>query len=184
MENAGRMKLNDSAQFDALFETHHRSVYRYVFYLTENRDEADELFQEVWLKVVQNISKTRDLKNSEAWLLTLASNLFKDKLRKKRIRSILSLRSFTDQKEEQDIARSSESHKATEDFELRDVLQNAISSLPAKQARVFILKEIEGFKHHEIADILNIPTGTVKSLLHRAVRSLRQDLLPYRESES
>lgn len=179
---------NDTAIFETLFAEFHRSVYRFAYYLTENRDEADELYQETWLKVVQNLSKIEKVKKQEAWILTITANAHKDRLRKKRIRNIMSFRSFTDPQDEQDILRGRETENVSiqdpDSFELREVLRRAIANLPWKQARVFVLKEIEGFKHHEIAEMLNIPSGTVKSLLHRAVKALRQDLQPYWETET
>ena len=60
-------------------------------------------------------------------------------------------------------------------------LNKAVADLPLKQRRVFILKEIEGLKHSEIAEILGAPVGTIKSLLHKAIKKLQQELSEFRK---
>ena len=64
-------------------------------------------------------------------------------------------------------------------LDLGHAIHRAMTELPVRQRRVFILKEVEGFKHAEISKILGIPAGTVKSLLHRAIRQLRRELSAY-----
>ena len=59
-------------------------------------------------------------------------------------------------------------------------LNKAITSLPLKQRRVFVLKEIEGLKHSEISEMLNAPIGTIKSLFHRAIKNLQQQLAEFK----
>ncbi|NQT25307.1 RNA polymerase sigma factor [candidate division KSB1 bacterium] len=183
MANTGTHRQTDSEFFNSLFSEHQRPVYRFAYYLTQNRDATDELFQETWLKVAQNILKIREATNPQAWILTVTANLFKDQLRKKRIRRILTFQSFgSDSNQENATSQVIPVH--IEDpiqFELKESLQCAISKLPVKQKQVFILKEIEGYKHHEIAEILHIPTGTVKSLLFRAVKRLQTDLKEYQK---
>lgn len=184
MANAGTHRQTDSEVFNRLFSEHHKSVYRFACYLTQDHDEADELFQETWLKVAQNLSKIQDAKNPQAWIITITSNLFRDQLRKKRIRRILTFQSFSSNSNEKN-ASDQKIPVHIEDpiqFDLKESLRCAICKLPEKQKQVFILKEIEGYKHHEIAGMLHLPTGTVKSLLYRAVKRLQKDLKEYKEA--
>ena len=79
---------------------------------------------------------------------------------------------FANERTEGKLTKSRE----TDQLEARKAITQALSRLPDKLRRVFILKEIEGFKYLEISDILGIPVGTVKSMMHRAINRLRQEL--------
>ena len=156
--------------FDELYETHHHSVFRFAYYLTRSRDEAEELFQETWFRVVKALEKTKDIRDFQAWAFTITANTHRDILRKKRVRRLFHGDASETQYKHRSICSGSETDMNP--VELGMAIREAITGLPDKQRRVFVLKEIEGFKHHEIGVILNIPTGTVKSLLHRAVKHL------------
>ena len=64
-------------------------------------------------------------------------------------------------------------------LEVKMALSTALAGLPPKQRLIFVLKEIEGYKYSEIGEMLSIPEGTVKSIMHRAIRILRKDLWVY-----
>ena len=118
--------------------------------------------------------------------MTVTVNLYKDRLRKKRIRSIMSFHSFLsgddDDSTHAGIKPLHEENPAR--FEVEEAIQKSLASLSENQKRVFILKEIEGYKHQEISKILHIPVGTVKSLLFRAVKNLQKDLIDYKEASN
>ena len=177
---------HDNKIFEKLFATYKDPVFRFAAYLTQNKKEAEDLFQEAWLRVVKYFPKTTEVKDFQAWLFTIVMNIHRDELRKKRIRRIMTpWRSVEDK-----YINSEETHgrhlivpKTDDDSNSVDIklaLVKAISQLPTKQRQVFLLKEIEGFKHTEISKILNIPTGTVKSLLHRSVKKLQSELSEFR----
>ena len=168
--------------FDSLSDAYKSAIYSYACYLTRNEKEAEDLFQETWLRVVQNPPRGRDVRDHKAWIFTITTNLYRDSLRKIRVRRIfltekattsnLGPSIFASEKTEGRVTRSRE---ATQ-LEARKALASALAKLPDKLRRVFVLKEIEGFKYLEISDILGVPVGTVKSMMHRAVIKLRQEL--------
>lgn len=167
----------DPQAFDELFNKYKASVYRFAAYLTQNRSDAEDLFQETWLRVVRCLSKTAEVRDFRAWILTITANLHRDALRKKRIRRL-----FFSQKtlgpDMNDGIEGAKPEKAgeTNHFEMKFSINQAMANLPNRQRRVFVLKEIEGFKHSEIGEMLGLPIGTVKSLMHRAIKRLRRDL--------
>ena len=181
--------LNDrdtySRIFDDLYDRYKSSVYRFAYYLSQNKEETDELFQETWLRVVQYSSKLSAVRDFKAWVYAITANIHRDILRKKRIRRMF----FTQHAGKYDersrnIKRSlGENNRLTMDesdrVDLGHAINRAITELPMRQRRVFVLKEVEGFKHAEIGKILGVPVGTVKSLLYRAIRHLRQELSAY-----
>lgn len=72
--------------FDQLYGQHKSDVYHFAFYLTKDRGEAEDLFQDTWLRVAKNFPKTLNMKKIKSWIFTITSNLHKDSLRKERVR--------------------------------------------------------------------------------------------------
>ena len=177
-----KIRQGDQFAFDQLFAKYQTAVYRFVRYLTQNRNEADDLFQETWLRVVKYLPCTPEIKDFKAWVFRIATNRHRDELRKRRIRrpfqSLKPLDSSVDG-DDQDFQNQGvipTTLDKTDKVDLGPAINRAISRLPIKQRRVFVLKEIEGFKHREIGEMLGLPVGTIKSLLHRAIKKLQQEL--------
>lgn len=177
-----RIIQNDHQAFDELFSEYKTAVYRFVHYLTQNQNEADDLFQETWFRVVKYLPVNPDLLDFKAWIFRIAANLHRDALRKKKIRRIF--QSPEDLPERFDKTHGSETENnapdPAEQISFQLALEQGIATLDWKKRRVFILKEIEGFKLQEISSILNLPLGTVKSLLHRAHKILQKELADFR----
>lgn len=183
-----RIRQNDRAAFDMLFHRYKDHVYRFVYYLTENRTDAHDLFQETWLRVVRYLPKSKTIRDVKAWLFTIAINLHRDEIRKKQLRRMFFLerseksKSETDNFSRSDFGAESIIEDESNRVEISLALTRALKELPVKQRRVFILKEVEGFKHLEISAVLGVPVGTVKSLLHRAVKFLQIELKEFKHS--
>lgn len=172
-------------KFDRLYDTHRAAVYSFAYSLTQNKGEAEDLFQETWLRVARYFPKVLDMKKVKPWLFTITANLHKDALRKIRTR-----RRFLFQKKwagDQDMnlcdgypyQSMPDPANESENFEMGRAISQAIANLPDQHRIIFTLKEIEGFKQSEISEILEIPIGTVKSVMFRAVKKLREDLAVY-----
>jgi RNA polymerase sigma-70 factor (ECF subfamily) len=180
--NSGRVIQEE---FDSLYQEYRSAVFSFACYLTQNSGEAEDLFQETWLRVVHHLPKKVEKSSAKAWVFTITANLHKDSLRKKRIRRAFFLqkasRSTPDEEGSAFLFGSSisgETNGANRVDMRRDIAQ-AMAQLPEQQRGIFALREIEGMKYSEISDIYGIPVGTVKSLMFRAVRRLRQDLAAY-----
>jgi RNA polymerase sigma-70 factor (ECF subfamily) len=181
-----RIAHSDLKAFDELFKKYQNSVYQFACYLTQNRIEADDLFQETWLRAVKYLPTSSKIRDFKAWILTIVVNLYRDELRKKKIRKPFSLfqseptKSTTDQLEKLNYESQSMVTDESNRVDIGLALNKAITALPMKQRRVFVLKEIEGLKHLEISEMLSVPIGTVKSLLHRAIKNLQQELAEFK----
>ncbi len=168
--------------FENLYEMYRPHVYRFARALTGDPEEAEDLFQETWVRAARAFGKKPQAGDIRAWLFTIAANLHKDSLRKKRVRKLF----WLEKSRARDSRRSGggsrsdgEGTTAPDDTartEFRMCLHRAIGTLKPGERRVFILKEIEGFKHREIAEVLAIPENTVRSRHHRAVRNLQEEL--------
>jgi RNA polymerase sigma-70 factor (ECF subfamily) len=172
-------------EFDYLYHEYRTAVFNFACYLTQNPGESEDLFQETWLRVVNHLPKKVEKSSAKAWIFKIAANLYKDDLRKKRIR-----RAFFFQKASRS-SQNEDAHsflfgssfpsetKGANRVDMRRDIALAMKQLPEKQRGIFALREIEGLKYSEISEIYEIPVGTVKSLMFRAVRKLRGELSAY-----
>jgi RNA polymerase sigma-70 factor (ECF subfamily) len=195
MENDGSKRDHDTGQiinpaFDNLYKKYQNAVFGFAYYLTQNRGDAEDLFQEAWLRIAKKLPDEVNMQSIKAWIFTVVANLHRDELRKKRIRRLFFLQKAMSLEKEntmfsflpdQPVSINPEEVNQTDMG--RDISQ-AMARLPDRQRRVFVLKEIAEFKQAEISDILRIPLGTVKSLMHRAVTRLRRELSKYNEKSN
>lgn len=182
IQKKGRM---DPMAFDDLYNKYRVSVYSLACYLTQNQREAEDLFQETWLRVVQNLHKTSNMRDLKAWIFTITANLYRDELRKKRIRRLFFLQKSinSDHRVERSNGKLGSGKlnttSETNRVDMCMTISQAMADLPDRQRLIFVLKEIEGFKHSEISEILGLPVGTIKSQMHRAVKRLQRNLWAY-----
>jgi len=168
--------------FDAVFELHKDALFRLACALTDNAREAEDLFQETWLRAVRAWRAGPEARDARSWLFTVAANLHRDGLRRKRVRRLFLLeRARTMAGEEADAdtgwdAGRFGSRDVAARADLRLCLRRAIAALPGRQRRVFVLKDVEGYRHEEIGRMLGIPEATVRTLLHRATKRLQKEL--------
>ena len=195
MENDGSKRAHDTGQiinpaFDNLYKKYQNAVFGFAYYLTQNRGDAEDLFQEAWLRIAKKLPDEVNMQSIKAWIFTVVANLHRDELRKKRIRRLFFLQKAMSLEKEntmfpvlpdQPVSINPEEVNQTDMG--RDIAQ-AMARLPDRQRRVFVLKELADFKQAEISDILGIPLGTVKSLMHRAVNRLRHELSKYNEKSN
>jgi len=170
----------DAETFGRLYEEFKVPVYRLACRLAGNAVEAEDLFQETWVRAVESFRRKRfRAESARAWLFTVALNLHRDMLRKKRTRrKVLGDAAGAEELAVEGVWGSppAAGDEALERREFRLRLDGALSRLPEKQRRVFVLKGCEGYSHAEVGRLLRIREGTVKTLFFRAVRRLRADL--------
>ena len=178
----------DMTCFDELYEMYAPHVYRFARALARDAGDAEDLFQETWLRAFKACSAGAEPQGegAKAWLFAIAANAHKDLLRKRRVRRLFLLertRSMGEQAADADLGwdiplRARDDGAARSDIRL--CLGEALARLPGRERRVFVLKDIEGLKHEEIARILHIPEATARTYLHRAVKRLRRELAAFR----
>ena len=164
-------------------------LYSHALRLTKNPADAEDLVQETYLKGYKAFNSFKDGTNLRAWLFRILTNSFINAYRKKQ-------RSF-DEQEVEDIEAfntlssadySSNTHLGISAevalFErlTDDEIQTAIDSLPGTYKDVVLLADVQGFSYKEIAEILDVPDGTVMSRLHRARAKLKDLLFDYMTS--
>lgn len=174
--------------FDEIYEMYRTPIYRFACALSGDARDAEDLFQETWLRAVKAAPAGLDAQGGEAkaWLYAIAANAHKDLLRKRRVRRLFlaeRAKGLGGREGDADLGwdlPASGREDGASRSDIRLCLRRAVSRLPGKERRVFVLKDIEGFKHDEIGRLLGIPEATVRTLLHRAVKKLRRDLAEFR----
>jgi RNA polymerase sigma-70 factor (ECF subfamily) len=168
-----RAKQGDAEAFEALYNLHKRRVYSLCLRMTANTAAAEDLTQEAFLQLFRKIATFRGESAFSTWLHRMSVNVVLMQLRKKGL-PLVPL--------EETIETEEETHKkepGAEDVRLagsidRLQLQNAIEDLPPGYRAVFLLHDVEGYEHNEIARMVGCSIGNSKSQLHKARMKLRE----------
>ena len=160
--------------FDTLAARHHRGVYNVVYRMLGNAEDAADLTQETFLRVYTRLDTFRQGAPFVAWVRRIATNLCIDHLRR-RGETTVSL----DQQVEAGIEQADTSAGASPEDKLEMTedarrVMAAVQALPGKQRAVLVLRHVEELKVDEIARTLKMPEGTVKTLLFRGRRAVRE----------
>ncbi len=170
-----RAQRGDEQSFAALFEAHKRRVYSLCLRMTGNTAEAEDLTQEAFLQLFRKISTFRGESAFSTWLHRLAVNVVLMHLRKKGLQQISLDEVDTSQDEPVKRDYGSDDRRLVGSVD-RIGLQNAIADLPPGYRAVFVLHDVEGYEHNEIAEIMKCSVGNSKSQLHKARMKLRERL--------
>jgi RNA polymerase sigma-70 factor, ECF subfamily len=176
-----RAKLGDAQAFQALYDKHKRRVYSLCLRMTANTAEAEDLTQEAFLQLYRKIATFRGESAFSTWLHRLSVNVVLMQLRKKSL-PVVSLEETTQGEED-----TPKKDFGAEDLALagsidRLQLQKAVDDLPPGYRMIFVLHDIEGYEHNEIATLVGCSIGNSKSQLHKARMKLR-DLLKMNRAE-
>ncbi len=163
----------DESTFRTLVQRHKDKV-RNIIYLTLNTSEpVDDITQEVFITVYKNLKSFRFESQFSTWLFRITVNKCKDHLRKIKVRQIFS----PVHDDEHEVGYTTDH----DNFDMKEILNKAITKLPDKLRIPLCLKDIEGLSYQEIAEMVQCEIGTVKSRIFRAREGLREMLKPYQE---
>jgi len=167
-----RAQQGEEEAFAALFEMHKRRVYSLCLRMTGNTAEAEDLTQEAFLQLFRKIGTFRGESAFSTWLHRLAVNVVLMHLRKKGLQQISldEVDSSQDEPVKRDYGDNDRRLMGSVD---RINLTQAIAELPHGYRTVFVLHDIEGYEHNEIAEIMKCSVGNSKSQLHKARMKLR-----------
>jgi RNA polymerase sigma-70 factor (ECF subfamily) len=175
-----RAQRGDQQAFARLFQLHRKRVYSVCLLMTKDLAEAEDLTQEAFLQVFRSVGSFRGDSAFSTWLYRVAVNTVLMKLRRRKTPRVLSL----------DEPVSSESPSLRRDVGKADphlsgaidriALRRAMHELPDGCRKIFVLHEVEGYQHHEIAQMLDCSVGNSKSQLHKAKMKMRDLLFPKR----
>ena len=177
-----RAKSGDAESFEALYALHKRRVYSLCLRMTGNVAEAEDLTQEAFLQLYRKIATFRGESAFSTWLHRLAVNVVLMQLRKKGLPEVSLDEMLEPQHEEgpkKDIGARDNVLAGSVD---RVNLERAVENLPPGYRIIFVLHDVEGYEHNEIAEMMGCSIGNSKSQLHKARLKLR-DLLKLSRAE-
>jgi len=175
-----RVRGGDVAAFEPLVEKYRQRVYRLAYSVLRNREDAWDVAQEAFIKAYAALPSFRGQSAFYTWLFRIVMNVAHDKARQRgaagrafgteRVTEEEWERTMPDPGEEPDAAAARAEQRAR--------IARALQALPEHHRAIIMLSDLEGFSYREIADVLNIPMGTVMSRLHNARKRLRSVLGP------
>ena len=159
--------------FSELVDRYQTRLLNFIYRTIGDRDRAEDLVQEVFIRVYRHLHRFDRSKKFSTWVYTIASNLAKNELRNRSRNPLVLFQAMRGGSEDED--RPIEFEDATsrpDDLyrkrHLRELIEETVSKLPEHHRQVFVLRELEGKSYDEIADITACNLGTVKSRLNRA----------------
>jgi RNA polymerase sigma-70 factor (ECF subfamily) len=171
-----RAAAGDAAAFQTLVERHRSMVYRVAYQFAGNHHDAEDIAQEVFIKVYRSLDRFRQDAQLSSWMYRIVMNACIDHRRR---HAPAGAAPFGEEAEQKMLNTPEETPGPEERAyagELGMVLESAIAGLPKGQRIVFVMRHHQGLKLCEIADALGLAEGTVKRQLHAAVHRLRQAL--------
>lgn len=168
----------DSKAFEELMTRNYKRVLNFVYRYLNNRQLAEDITQDVFIKIYQNVKSYKPASKFQTWAFTIARNLSLNELRRHKTVSM----SSTIETDDGDIKHQFADTKAASpaeallDEEKSKIILRAIGELPESQRAAVLLRRYEDFSYEEIAQSLNISVQAVKSLLNRAKENLKEKL--------
>lgn len=169
--------------FNELMARYGRKILNFINRMIYDRDRAEDLLQETFIRVFRNIDRFDTKRKFNTWLYTIAANLAKNEIRKLRRSPLVFCQSlFLNVKSKvifDELDKGNRPDLQLYNSQLRELIVRAVEELPESQRQIFILRENEGKSYQEIAEILECNIGTVKSRLNRARTSFARIIEPY-----
>jgi RNA polymerase sigma-70 factor (ECF subfamily) len=178
-----RICSGDRSAFQALVERHKKKIYFLAYDVVGNHHDAEDISQEVFIKMFRSIKTFRRDAKMSSWLYQITVNTSIDHLRRKSSKPLKSMDDLDKTNFQEKLAGSRNAAINPEQSAEAVIMQNRVSQalqkVSPRERSVFVMRHYNELKTREIAEILNVSQGTVKALLFRAIRKLRKELSFY-----
>ncbi len=173
-----RFQDGDNYAYDLLVKRYKDPLLNFIYRFLSNQTEAEDVLQETFLRLYKNKHYYKEVAKFSTWIYTIAGNLAKTELRKRKRQRFFSLSQHTrDDDKDYEIPDTTHNPEREANSRITDgIIQRAIDKLSPKFKEVIILRDIQGFAYEEISETLNVPLGTIKSRVNRARLKLQEDL--------
>ena len=163
-----RLKSGDRSAIDQAVDRYSKPLYAFILRMTAERETAEDVFQETWVRVIRNIGSFRGDAKFSTWLFQIALNLCRNLARQKSRRTYVDI----DQADQ----LSEEPEADGRDPLLSRKIKKLVASLPDKMREVIVLRFYHDRTDQEIAEITGLPPGTIKSRIFRGMNMLREKI--------
>lgn len=178
-----RLCSGDQSAFHDLVGRYKKKVYYLAYDITGDHHEAEDISQEVFMKVYRSLKTFRRDAKMSSWLHQITVNASIDSLRRKSVRHARSGSELDNVETEENLLASGTHNldpvRTTESIQIQNRISQALQKISPRERIVFVMCHYNGLKLKETAEILNVTLGTVKSLLFRAIKKLRKEISPF-----
>jgi RNA polymerase sigma-70 factor (ECF subfamily) len=172
-----RFQNDDLAAFDLIVERYQGQLINFVGRLLNDRNTAEDIVQETFLRVYRNKHRYKEIAKFSTWIYTIAGNLARTELRRRKIRNFFSISQRGEGEKDYEIPDADINvEKSVEGGLVKDMIMREIMELPVYFREVIILRDIQDLAYEEISQILNVPLGTVKSRVNRGRSQIQKRL--------
>jgi RNA polymerase sigma-70 factor (ECF subfamily) len=179
----GAYLQGDSRAFDQIFSRYAGRLATFINRIIRDRDRAEDLVQEAFIRIHRHLPRFDQSRPFSAWIYTIAANLAKNELRRRRRSPILRAPDVTPADERRVTLQSGDSRTRPDVLYrqryLAEAVELSLSALSERHREIFVLRELEGRSYEEIAGLTGVTLGTVKSRLNRARRTFARRIRPY-----
>jgi len=171
----------DLYAYDLIVRRYKDQLLNFAYRFLGNLEESEDVVQETFLRLYKNRNAYKQIAKFSTWIYTIAGNLAKTELRKRKRRKLVSISELGFEEKEYEIQDlKADTERQTDSILKEKIIRNAIESLPFRFKQVIILRDIQELSYEDISSILRIPLGTVKSRVNRArlkLQLLLKDLM-------
>jgi RNA polymerase sigma-70 factor (ECF subfamily) len=182
-----RAGKGDKGAFDEIVRRYANKMVNLAYQITGDRDLAEDIGQETFLRAYRSAARYREISKFSTWLHTIAINLCRNELRRRKFR-MYSLEGMAERDEESKVRIDIADEKSKPDLEVERkemdrLIKQAVAQLPEKFRTPLVLRDMQGLTYEEIEEILKLPEGTIKSRINRARNRVKQMLMSVLRSE-
>ena len=180
-----RFQKGDEQSYIELVNRYRDRLINFIYRFVNDIESAEDIVQDALLKVYTHKHYYKNIAKFSTWLYTIAGNLAKTELRKKKTRKVTNLSQMGPEDKDYELTSNEpETDKATQNEYLEKRIQIAINKLPLHFKTVTILREIQELSYEEISKIVDVPLGTVKSRINRARLQLQKELKDFKKGDT
>jgi RNA polymerase sigma-70 factor, ECF subfamily len=172
-----RFQEGDLNAFEEIVHRYQGQLINFVGRLLNDRITAEDIVQETFLRVYRNKHRYKEIARFSTWIYTIAGNLARTELRRRKIRNVFSISQRGDTEKDYEIPDTDiDLEKQVEGTMDKDIILKEITELPVYFREVIILRDIQDLSYEEISQILRVPLGTVKSRVNRGRTQIQKKL--------
>jgi len=161
-----RIAAGDDAAFEELYYASYRQLYAFILSMTMNKEDAEDVLQDTYIKIKSSCHMYQDQGNPMAWMMKISKNIYLMKLRSEKRYEVVNISDFENSLSLEQISNADD----------RLMLEKLFEQVSGEERNIIIMHVIMGMKFREVAEILELPLGTVLAKYNRSMKALRKSI--------